>query len=82
MDKQKYSIVKKDCIKWMNAQKPKLVDCVITSPPYNLNIKYLLVQTLEKQSQISQATQLCEEILSYDPTEPRALKFLKKYGAR
>ena len=40
MDKQKYSIVKKDCIKWMNAQKPKLVDCVITSPPYNLNIKY------------------------------------------
>ena len=40
MDKQKYSIVKKDCIKWMNAQKPMLVDCVITSPPYNLKIKY------------------------------------------
>ena len=33
-------LIKKDCIKWMSSQKNKSIDCVITSPPYNLNIKY------------------------------------------
>ena len=33
-------LIKKDCIKWMSSQKDKSIDCVITSPPYNLNIKY------------------------------------------
>lgn len=31
---------KADCIKWMSKQKAKSIDCVITSPPYNLDIKY------------------------------------------
>ncbi len=38
--KSKYKIIKQDCIKWMNAQNPKSIDCIVTSPPYNLNIKY------------------------------------------
>ena len=38
--KSKYKIIKQDCIKWMNAQAPKSVDCIVTSPPYNLNVKY------------------------------------------
>ncbi len=38
--KNKFKIHKKDCIKWMNEQKAKSVDCIVTSPPYNLNIKY------------------------------------------
>ncbi len=29
-----------DCNEWMRKQKPKSIDCVITSPPYNLDIKY------------------------------------------
>jgi len=29
-----------DCIKWMQSQKSKLIDCIVTSPPYNLDIKY------------------------------------------
>ena len=37
---KKYKILKQDCIKWMNAQAPKSVDCIVTSPPYNLNVKY------------------------------------------
>ena len=31
---------KADCIKWMQKQKAGSIDCVITSPPYNLDIKY------------------------------------------
>ena len=38
--KKKFQLIKQDCIKWMNQQKPKYIDCIITSPPYNLNIKY------------------------------------------
>ena len=38
--KKKYKIIKEDCIKWMTSQSPKSIDCVITSPPYNLNVKY------------------------------------------
>jgi len=29
-----------DCITWMQKQKTKSISCVITSPPYNLDIKY------------------------------------------
>ena len=29
-----------DCIEWMQKQKAKSISCVITSPPYNLDIKY------------------------------------------
>ena len=29
-----------DCIEWMQSQNKKSIDCVITSPPYNLDIKY------------------------------------------
>ena len=38
--KSKYKIIKQDCIEWMNEQKPKSIDCIVTSPPYNLNVKY------------------------------------------
>ena len=38
--KSKYKIIKQDCIKWMNAQTPKSIDCIVTSPSYNLNVKY------------------------------------------
>ena len=39
MNKQ-FKIIKQDCIKWMNSQNPKSIDCIVTSPPYNLNVKY------------------------------------------
>ena len=29
-----------DCIDWMESQEKNSIDCVITSPPYNLDIKY------------------------------------------
>jgi len=29
-----------DCIHWMDAQSEKSIPCIITSPPYNLDIKY------------------------------------------
>lgn len=29
-----------DCIDWMNSQNEKSIECIITSPPYNLDIKY------------------------------------------
>lgn len=35
-----YKLVKADCIEWMDNQPEKSIDCIITSPPYNLNIKY------------------------------------------
>ena len=48
--------------------------------PHHLSLKFQLAQILEGQSQVDQAVEICKEILSYDPTEPQALKFLKKYG--
>lgn len=38
--KNNYKFVQKDCIQWMNDQKESSIDCIITSPPYNLDIKY------------------------------------------
>ena len=38
--KTNYKLINSDCLKWMKLQKKKSIDCVITSPPYNLNIKY------------------------------------------
>ena len=38
--KKNHRVIKEDCIKWMNSQNPKSIDCIVTSPPYNLNIKY------------------------------------------
>jgi site-specific DNA-methyltransferase (adenine-specific) len=35
-----YNLIKQDCIEWMNSQPEKSIQCIITSPPYNLNIKY------------------------------------------
>ena len=37
---KKFKIIKSDCNIWMNKQKTKSIDCIVTSPPYNLNIKY------------------------------------------
>ena len=38
--KKNYLLIKKDCIKWMDSQDSQSIDCIVTSPPYNLNIKY------------------------------------------
>jgi len=35
-----YKLIVNDCIDWMSNQKQNSIDCIITSPPYNLNIKY------------------------------------------
>ena len=35
-----YNLIKQDCIEWMNTQEEKSIQCIITSPPYNLDIKY------------------------------------------
>lgn len=35
-----YELHLHDCIDWMNTQEEKSIDCIITSPPYNLDIKY------------------------------------------
>jgi site-specific DNA-methyltransferase (adenine-specific) len=35
-----YEIIEQDCISWMNSQPEKSLECIITSPPYNLDIKY------------------------------------------
>jgi site-specific DNA-methyltransferase (adenine-specific) len=35
-----YELHLEDCIDWMNAQPEKSIPCIITSPPYNLDIKY------------------------------------------
>lgn len=35
-----YQLIKEDCIEWMNAQPEKSIQCIVTSPPYNLDIKY------------------------------------------
>ena len=35
-----YELHLHDCIDWMNSQDEKSIECIITSPPYNLDIKY------------------------------------------
>lgn len=35
-----YELHQQDCIDWMNSQAAKSISCIITSPPYNLDIKY------------------------------------------
>lgn len=35
-----FELIKQDCIEWMNSQPEKSIQCIITSPPYNLDIKY------------------------------------------
>ena len=35
-----YELNHRDCIEWMNSQPEKSIECIITSPPYNLDIKY------------------------------------------
>ncbi len=35
-----YELINEDCIKWMDSQPEKSIHCIITSPPYNLDIKY------------------------------------------
>lgn len=35
-----YNLIKQDCIDWMNSQDEQSIPCIITSPPYNLDIKY------------------------------------------
>jgi site-specific DNA-methyltransferase (adenine-specific) len=35
-----YELHHADCIEWMNNQPEQSIDCIVTSPPYNLDIKY------------------------------------------
>jgi len=35
-----YELIHQDCIDWMNSQPEESIECIITSPPYNLDIKY------------------------------------------
>ncbi len=35
-----YKLHLSDCIEWMEKQNEKSIDCIITSPPYNINAKY------------------------------------------
>lgn len=35
-----YKLHLSDCIEWMEKQNEKSIDCIITSPPYNINVKY------------------------------------------
>lgn len=35
-----YNFILQDCIGWMNAQPENSIPCIVTSPPYNLDIKY------------------------------------------
>ena len=35
-----YQLYEQDCLEWMNLQPEGSVDCIITSPPYNLDIHY------------------------------------------
>ena len=35
-----YELHLHDCVDWMNSQAEKSIPCIITSPPYNLDIKY------------------------------------------
>ena len=51
--KNKFQLIKQDCIKWMEQQKPKYIDCIITSPPYNLNIKYGNYEIFRRESPAS-----------------------------
>ena len=39
MSKKNYNILERDCLKWMHENKKK-VDCIVTSPPYNIDAKY------------------------------------------
>lgn len=36
----RYDIQNQDCIEWMDSQVEQSIDCIITSPPYNLDISY------------------------------------------
>lgn len=40
MDQINYQIINQDCIDYMNSQPEGSIECIITSPPYNLDINY------------------------------------------
>lgn len=48
--------------------------------PYDFDLKWALIQAHERATRYDEARVLCQEILSYDPAEPRAIAFIKKYG--
>ena len=52
-----YQVFQQDCLSWMQAQPNGIVDCIISSPPYNRNIAYNTYQDrrdnyLEWQQQV------------------------------
>jgi tetratricopeptide (TPR) repeat protein len=50
----------------------------IIQSPYHLDLYWQLGQLYLQKNQITQARQQFEKMLSFDPSEPRALKMLKK----
>jgi hypothetical protein len=46
---------------------------------HNLDLKWAYIQILIQDSNFKHAISIAEEILSFDPSEPRALKFMKQY---
>lgn len=49
------------------------------SESFNLNLKWALVQLYEASKDLTSAKRLADEILSLDPSEPRATRFKKRY---
>jgi tetratricopeptide (TPR) repeat protein len=47
--------------------------------PLNLDLKWCLVQCYEARRDLSRARHYIDEMISYDPSEPRALRFQKRY---
>ena len=47
--------------------------------PLNLDLKWCLVQCYEAERDLSRARHYIDEMISYDPSEPRALRFQKRY---
>jgi len=51
----------------------------VEDEPHNLDLKWCLVQCYEARKDLNRALQYVDEIISYDPSEPRALRFQKRY---
>ena len=40
MTQTPFEFIQANCLDWMSKQPEKSIQCIVTSPPYNLNIKY------------------------------------------
>ena len=51
----------------------------VKEEPMNLDLKWCLVQCYEATKDLTRARRYVDEMISYDPSEPRALRFQKRY---